>query len=207
MKDKQDKPFGYVKDIFSILLKYSLEQYLTFYLETGNFPSKTEWKRVIKSEIFRYESHQWTNRTIHDSDITRFIILHNGTGLQRIWKFAWSAQQSNIIKVITKFWTITPTRKISTCQLYNTQCTHIFKYVACNCAYFSTNRDLLWSDIINFDLGICAELCALDEEELYTYLLGKIPATQLSEQNEKELILLCGNYLIELFAMYKKNSQ
>lgn len=161
-------------------------------------------KKVIKSEIFRYESHQWTNRTIHDSDFTRFIILHNGTGLPRIWKFAWSAQQSNIIKVITKLWTITPTRNISTCQLCNTQYTDIFKHVACSCAYFSTNRDIFWSDIINFDLGICAELCALDEEELYSYLLGKIPATPLSEQNEKELILLCGNYLIKVFAIYKR---
>lgn len=151
LNDKQDKSFGYVKDIFSILHKYSLEQYLTSYLETGIFPSKTEWKKMIKSEIFRYESHQWTNRTIHDSDFTRFIILHNGTGLPRIWKFAWSAQQSNIIKVITKLWTITPTRNISTCQLCNTQYTDIFKHVACSCAYFSTNRDIFWSDIINFD--------------------------------------------------------
>lgn len=143
---------------------------------------------MIKSEIFRYESHQWTNRTIHDSDFTRFIILHNGTGLPRIWKLAWSAQQSNIIKVITKLWTITPTRNISTCQLCNTQYTDIFKHVACSCAYFSTNRDIFWSDIINFDLGICAELCALDEEELYLYLLGKILLRYLHYIKEQSII-------------------
>ena len=71
LNDKQDKSFGYVKDIFSILHKYSLEQYLTSYLETGIFPSKTEWKKMIKSEIFRYEGtngliEQFMIRTLQD---------------------------------------------------------------------------------------------------------------------------------------------
>lgn len=34
--------------------------------------------------------------------------------------------------------------------------------------------------------------------------INKLNATPLSEQNEKELILLCGIYLIKDFAIYKR---
>lgn len=43
-----------------------------------------------------------TNDPIQDSDFTIFILLYSGKGLPRIWKFAWKAQQRNIIKVLTK---------------------------------------------------------------------------------------------------------
>lgn len=105
-----------------------------------------------------------------------------------------------MIKVLTKLWTIPPENDISNCQLCNIQFTDLYKHVACSCSYFSSIRDQFWSDITNFDLGICAKLCALDEEEPYTYILGKTPTTPLSEQNEKELTILCGNYIIQVLA-------
>lgn len=55
-----------------------------------------------KVDIFRYESPQLTNDPIQDSDFTIFILLYSGKGLQRICKFVWTAQQRNMIKVLTK---------------------------------------------------------------------------------------------------------
>lgn len=47
MYDNRDNVFSYVKDIFSILHKYSSEGYLTSYLETGILPNKTAWKKAL----------------------------------------------------------------------------------------------------------------------------------------------------------------
>lgn len=59
------------KDITSVLHKYSLEEYISnFLLETGIFPNKTAWnfKKVFKSEIFRYE------RSLMDQSVIKHLI-------------------------------------------------------------------------------------------------------------------------------------
>lgn len=52
-------------------------------------------------------------------------------------------------------------------------------------SYFSTTRDQFCDDMNNFDHGICAEIYALDEEEFYTYLLGKTPTPSSSSEQNK----------------------
>ena len=42
---------GFIPDIVRILRKYSLWEYLDNYLQTGNFPSKSEWKRVVVDSL------------------------------------------------------------------------------------------------------------------------------------------------------------
>lgn len=80
-----------------------------------------------------------------------------------------------------------PTMQRSIHRLTKTCCSYIF----------SSNIDQFWSDVFNFDQGICAEFCALNEDEFYTYTypVGKTPNTPMSEENEKELILFVENKL------------
>lgn len=62
------------KDITSVLHKYFLEEYISnFLLETGIFPNKIAWnfKKVLKSEIFRYE------RSLMDQSVIKHLIIHD----------------------------------------------------------------------------------------------------------------------------------
>jgi hypothetical protein len=175
-------------------------------LETGVFPNRFIWKKAVKSAISLFDDNEWTKRTHIDPDFTRFIQLHDGKGLPRIWKVMWTSQETKIIKTLAKLWTIPPSKNICTCQLCNSECNDLFKHISCSCPFFNANRDQFWNDLTNFDLCICAEFCALDEEDFYNYVLGKKPIYPLSEQEEKHLLLLCGNYLVKVFALYKRNT-
>lgn len=89
-----------------IILNFSQKFFRTisnFLFENEYLPEQKRMETSHKVEIFRYESHQLTNDPIQDSDFTIFISLYSGKGLPRICKFAWTAQQRNIIKVFTKF--------------------------------------------------------------------------------------------------------
>ena len=161
-------------------------------------------KKIVKSAISLNENCNWNQRTYIDPDFTRYLQLHSGKGLPRVWKFTWSLQETKIIKTLLKLWTIPPMINLYTCHLCHSQCNDIFRHIACSCPSFSTNRDQFWDDITNFDLCVCTELCGLGEEDLYIRMLGKTPVYPLHEHEQKKLILICGNYLIKIFAIYNR---
>jgi hypothetical protein len=169
------------------------------YLFVNTWKIKLQIMQLLKRDAalsLYYEGSEWTKRTSQDSNFTRFLQLHNGKGLPKIWKIPWTIREIKIIKTVTKLWTIIPSKNTFICQLCNMEYNDLFKHIACSCPTFSANRDQFWSDIINFDLCICAEFCALDEEDLYQYILGKPPLYPLSKQEQKHLFLICGNYLV-----------
>ena len=49
---------GFIPDIVRILKKYSLWEYLDYYLQTGNFPIKSEWKRVVVESLKKVENEE-----------------------------------------------------------------------------------------------------------------------------------------------------
>ena len=62
-----NKITGFIPDIVRILRKYSLWEYLDNYLQTGNFPSKSEWKKVVVDSLKKVENEKW-GKKIHCYD-------------------------------------------------------------------------------------------------------------------------------------------
>ena len=60
VESKQD--YGFIPDTVRILKKYSLWEYLDNYLQTGNFPSKSEWKRVVVESLKKVENEKWEKK-------------------------------------------------------------------------------------------------------------------------------------------------
>ena len=59
------------------------------------------------------------------------------------------------------------------CPLCNSAVTNVFLHASCSCAYTLPLREEWWSDIINTDLVLCAELSGLPDDELFSILLGR----------------------------------
>ena len=46
---------GFIPDIYRIIAKYNLQIYLQTYMHSSSFPSKYEWKRILKQKIYEYD--------------------------------------------------------------------------------------------------------------------------------------------------------
>ena len=59
---------GYFSDIVGALSKYELEGYTCMfeYFCDGIFPSKFEWKHLIRDSIHRYVELSWYSHTLAD---------------------------------------------------------------------------------------------------------------------------------------------
>ena len=73
---------GFIADMFQTLIKYSIQHYLITYIDKLEFPSESQWKRIINKSVFEYEQSQWGHRVSNDNDFDRFKILHSKIVLQ-----------------------------------------------------------------------------------------------------------------------------
>ena len=68
MMNPDIKHRGFIQDIIPILTTYNLYPVFTHYLESGVFPSKSEWKRSVKSSVITYHSNYRQQRMVADPD-------------------------------------------------------------------------------------------------------------------------------------------
>ena len=50
---------GYFKDIFCVLTKYNLVETVHSYMDTGQFPLKLAWKRLVNQRIKMNQESLW----------------------------------------------------------------------------------------------------------------------------------------------------
>jgi len=84
--DRQSR--GFTPDMFRLLQKYELVQYLEVFCTTGVFPSKFSWERTLKSMIF----HKWKSKSLESlmrghSDIPVSNALGE-SGCSPVWQLA-----------------------------------------------------------------------------------------------------------------------
>ena len=83
-KCNANKMTGFIPDIVSILKKYSLWGYLDKYLQTGNFPGKSEWKRVVVQSL---KNEEWEKK-IHNYDqlrVYKHVIKEPAPDMWLLW--------------------------------------------------------------------------------------------------------------------------
>ncbi len=54
-----DEITGFIPDLIGILRKYSLWEYIDNFLQSGDFPSKSEWKKLVMESIKHVENESW----------------------------------------------------------------------------------------------------------------------------------------------------
>ncbi|PJE77768.1 hypothetical protein CI610_03305 [invertebrate metagenome] len=79
---------GYFPDIVKVLRKYNLLYYLETYLRSYIFPTKSQWKRIVKSTIRSYENSALKERMANDNDFSFFQKIHCSYDLYSLWHAA-----------------------------------------------------------------------------------------------------------------------
>ena len=62
---------GFIPDIYRLLKKYDLQQYMDGYLSDGAFPSKP-WKRIICESVAKHQWLVWRDRLSERSELDLF---------------------------------------------------------------------------------------------------------------------------------------
>ena len=72
------KKLGFLPDIFRILNKYSIVQVLNDYIQTGSFPNKIAWKKVLREKIDILYRDEMLTRISSSESLPRIFKVHIG---------------------------------------------------------------------------------------------------------------------------------
>ena len=64
-------------DLLSVLDKYNLKEYLRTYVDSGKFPPKHQWKRIVTIHIHKYEEQMWRNKVLLNASLSRYSKIHS----------------------------------------------------------------------------------------------------------------------------------
>ena len=99
------KQLGFIPDIWKILKKYNLGDYIHRYLATAMFPSKYAWKSLIKTKIRNFYEADWKERLNSDADFARLRIIHPELTLSNIWNVALDKASAHATFLVARLWT------------------------------------------------------------------------------------------------------
>lgn len=141
---------GFIPDIYRILVKYGLLNYLQVFSETGMFPMKFVWKKTINDKIRGHEQQLWHSRTDDDGDLSRFKVIHRTLAPCALWtesvaKPKLAIQCKSAVNLIAKMFSYTWYRHCD-------KCGHFTNDIIVHCMYYCTHsenlRHVLWRKII-----------------------------------------------------------
>ena len=99
---------GFIPDIWKILQKYHLEEYLLSYLATSLFPTKGTWKTIVKHKIRIYYETAWTERVENDADFARFRLIHPAIKMSNIWTISHNKSSFHSALIVARLCTLVP---------------------------------------------------------------------------------------------------
>jgi len=168
------QPGSVTHDILNIANKYDLWHILTEFTNTGFFPSKVAWNRIVSSKIADCEYRRWQNLLSQLPGMSRYAAVHNALVPHRLWGMcelfpATSKCMFSLVKLC-----VLPVTE-GRCMLCECECDDIVKHQLLSCSQLVEERNSLSEQL--FD---CMEIhdylkyedCDDDEEKIVTLLGG-----------------------------------
>jgi hypothetical protein len=181
---------GFIQEIIPLLEKYNLYPVLTHYLRTGDFPSKSEWKRSVKYSMTTYHLDSRQQRMQADLDSAQLLTLCNGKSLALLWDIPSNEKEILLYKFTAKLWTLLDIPP-ENCTLCARPFTNVFEHLCTICPETASFRDAWWETVIeDFDISLAAELCGLPQHELYLFFLGARHMTSNLPDNDLPVLHL-----------------
>ena len=76
---------GFIPDIFKIARKYRLDNFMLIFIQTGTFPSKISWTKIVKENVYSTEENLWRERLVNDDDFQLFRIIQPNIKPHKAW--------------------------------------------------------------------------------------------------------------------------
>ena len=161
---------GFIPDIFAILSKYSLTNYLLDFTESSRFPSKLSWKRIVSKTVHAFHEAEWTQRMNTDNDFDQFIYLHNRLSVSAIWTLPISICDLHVKYDIARVWT--SLHHHYSCTLCGSYGMNLYQHLTIDCDFFRTERSVFMHKLSHTNSHITQTIIQLRQNELYYTLLG-----------------------------------
>ena len=152
----------------------------------NTFPTKLQWKTIVKNVIWRTENNQLKSRINSDSDFERFRATHSSYRPHPLLK---AALQSNIkasdLFLVLKVLTCIPKTSEQTCTICNLPYNDTILHAATQCGATFTIRYTFTDFVIN-EIGTEEYIFidSLSDEEVLQTFLGKTIPSHLSSSHQ-----------------------
>ena len=188
---------GFIPDIFNIIYKYSLGQYIENYIRFSFFPAKREWNRIVKQSVLEYENNALNERLSLDSDFNLFRTIKNSYSEPYVlWKYAKSRTQLSAAYYVVKMLTCPPQQNQTTCDKCGGVKTDTVLHLATQCSVTNNERDKFTNIVLNdFGVEMYLTIDSLNNHELLQILFGKNIVHLAEKDIEQDFIHVCACYL------------
>ena len=194
--------YGFIPDIYRILKKYTLSEYLTTYQQHNYFPEKRSWKNIVQKAIGKTFEISWKERTKQDIDFDRFCSVHDAVQPSLFWKCANTNQTIKHAISAVELLTCSKYKKeeSSLCNYCESIVIDVRVHMISDCSRFSRQRDNFINNIeqhCSEDLSIFLRTFVSRSEAFARHLLNtKLPAVFGTDNTKRTVyIQLCIQYI------------
>ena len=168
---------GFIPDIWEILRRYQLHEYVTTYITSSKFPSKHIWKNLVSRKINQWFEGEWSQRLQNDPDFDRFKILHPRLEMSVVWKLPLNKSIASVAFLVGRLWSKVTQQppSIEVCNLCKAATYDTRKHIVSSCPYFLRQRlELVRNISQNVSEEISNFLQSTDFETFYCSVIGFI---------------------------------
>ncbi len=184
-----DEITGFIPDLIGILRKYSLWEYMDNFLQSGDFPSKSEWKKLVMESIKHVENESWKmkvqrydqlrlyNQVVKEPTLNLWLhfSLENSEMADRV---------SKIVKILCGSFYVNGTRFIGeNKQFFCDSCGKYFinpvKHALLYCSETQQERTKFWEQITDcLPVEFVESINYLDDDSLLYTIFGNMQTLQ-----------------------------
>ena len=171
----KDVKYGFIIDIFRFLEEYNFVHILIEYLNSGVFPSKFEWKKLVQ-ETLKQRATLCTRFEIDSEGLGRFLDIHSRTKPSMFWELSWKYPYMltacrSVVKLIAMLFN--RYQPVSICSACGELVVNYVSHCLLCCHANSGVRHKMWAGFLRkFGANVYSCLAKLSIDSLTDVLLG-----------------------------------
>lgn len=143
---------GFISDSFRAAEDYGLTEYLERYWQTVEFPTKMEWKQIVKRAVSAKEESEWVS--LHSHQPRSFRVHSTSSEPHKLWSLARKhPKHQKTLQKLVHLSTAPVKHSPKQCPTCDATTTDIVGHLVSSCVTFNNLRDSL-ADAATDKLGI-----------------------------------------------------
>jgi hypothetical protein len=197
---------GFIPDVVSLFHKYRFDSFLTNYTETGTFPDKRQWKRIVEEAVLVYATHAEQTVFSNDDDLRFYkslcaidgaqeAAMYGNNNMHILWRLM---PQYRSFSHQCIFWaslcTVRLGREVLKCEYCNLPYDNLVVHFVTSCNKYATAREVFWNILVDSVSVACsAYYNNLSDSDFISMLLRKelFVNDSVSEAEMEETVITC----------------
>ena len=199
---------GFVPEVYTILNRYDLTQFLLTYVCGGEFPTKHCWKSIVKEAVFKYESQTCYQALSEKADVATYLSVMKENLYKKAFPYYAVTMKDHTYRHLLKLAKMIslPTMDETTCSLCSNIYDNVTLHIIMYCTALNKCRDQLWDDIVNV-LGVVptVDLWSKCEEDILIIIMGGYWSPLRDPITRQEFLSILNKYVDVFYGAVKSN--